>query len=65
LTTERKHDYVGVHGNEKIVYVLVADREKFDQIPLPAVEHDKRVAKRGHLSSKTLDSPDLMVDFQH
>jgi hypothetical protein len=63
--TDENHDFVGVHGDAKIVYVLVADRLKFDQIPLPCVEHDNRVAKRGHLLSKTLDADQLMVVFQH
>ena len=47
--------------NHQVVYVLVGDREKFDQIAPPAVEHDNRAANRGHLFSKTLESTDLRV----
>jgi hypothetical protein len=63
--SEQEHDYVDVHGDGRIVYVLVAKREKFDEIPLPAVEHDNRAENRSHLLTKTLDSTELKVVFQH
>jgi hypothetical protein len=65
ILSEQEHDYVDVHGDARIVYVLVAKREKFDEIPLPAVEHDNRAENRSHLLTKTLDSTDLKVVFQH
>jgi hypothetical protein len=57
------HDYVGVHGKEKMVYVLIASRAKFDEIPLPVSEHDNRAL--GKVLSKTLESTELWVIFQH
>jgi hypothetical protein len=35
-----ENDFLSVVPEAKVVYVLVAAREKFDQIPLPAMEHD-------------------------
>jgi hypothetical protein len=49
----------------KVVYVLIAAREKFDQTPLPAMEHRQREANRGHVLSKVSNSMDLKVVFQH
>jgi len=65
ILSEQEHDYVDVHGDARIVYVLVAKREKFDEIPLSAVEHDNRAENRSHLLTKTLDSTELKVVFQH
>jgi hypothetical protein len=65
MMSEQDHDYVGVHSDAKVIYVRVAQRQTFDQIPLPVVEHDNRAANRGHLLSKTLESKELTVVFQH
>jgi hypothetical protein len=60
-----QHDYVGVHGNAKTVYVLIASRAKFDEIPLPVSEHDHRALGKGHVLSKMIEAPELWVIFQH
>ena len=58
-------DYVGVWRDAKMVYVLVASRGKFDQIPLEVKEHDHRAQNRGHVLSKTCASEGLTIVFQH
>jgi hypothetical protein len=65
-------DSVHVHGDSKIIFVLIADRKKFDDIPLTALEHDNRAEGRGHVLSKSMDGKDnggsentVMMVFQH
>jgi hypothetical protein len=60
-----EQDYVGVHADAKTVYVLIASREKFDDIPLPVQERDDRVHGNGLVLSKMLVTPELWVVFQH
>lgn len=55
-------DIVGV-PDPKLVYVLIADREKFDKIGLAATDHGEQ--KAGHVLSKSVDRDDIMVVFQH
>ncbi|RKE35250.1 hypothetical protein B0G76_1311 [Paraburkholderia sp. BL23I1N1] len=66
------NDYVGVHGGSNIVFVLVADRRKFDNIPLSVREANKRAAGGGHLLVKSMHGKDaqegsnrISVIFQH
>lgn len=54
------HDYVGVSLSD-LVYVIVADREKFDKIALPETVHTNGcVSKR----VGTLKDGDVSVVFQ-
>lgn len=56
-------DYVGV-PDPGLVYILIADREKFDKIALAEMDHgEKGVA--GHLWTKSVDRDGVMIVFQH
>jgi hypothetical protein len=60
-----KHDHVGVHGDAKLVYVIIAERQKFDDIPLSVHYCDDRVHGNGHVLSKVATAPELVVIFQY
>lgn len=65
-----KHDYVGVLPGASTVFVIVADRAKFDSIPRPVTDHGDR-SDGLHVLTKTVGDhyadPELhgMVIFQH
>ncbi len=56
-------DYVGV-PDPRLVYVLIADREKFDKIALAETDHGEKGAA-GHLWSKRVDHNGVRIVFQH
>lgn len=54
-------DHVGVRAEGRLVYVLIADRAKFDAIAAPAQQHERVITKTiGEIGSGT-----TAVIFQH
>lgn len=62
-------DFVGPVPNTGIVYVIVGDRTKFDQINRPVTEHPPQPNGRQCLSKSigtwVMSSDDGLVIFQH
>jgi hypothetical protein len=60
-------DYVGVIPGCSLVYVIVADRKKFDDIKGPVTDHSQHKDGRRVLTKSTgnLDSAECMVTFQY
>lgn len=67
--TLRMTDFVGPIPGQNIVYVIVADRAKFDQIQRPATTHEPLPDGRRVLSKTIGNWPmspeDGLVIFQH
>lgn len=57
-----ERDYVGL-GDGRLIYILIAKREEFDRIALPATDHGE--TENGHVLSKSIDKDGLYVVFQH
>ncbi|GEM_PF-3411007 len=67
-SSERKRDFVSPVAGMNVVYVIVADRAKFDQIQRPATTHDPLPDGRRVLSKMIGDwsmLDDGLVIFQH
>lgn len=58
-------DIVSIHGEHKIMYVVVELRATFDAIQIEETEYDQREEKKGHVLVKRLDNPQMSVVFQH
>lgn len=55
-------DYVGV-PDPRLVYVLIADREKFDKIALDVTDHGRKPS--GHVLTKSCEQDGVRIVFQH
>lgn len=68
-TSSDKTDYVGPARNSNVVYVIVGDRAKFDQIKRPVTTHDPLPDGRRVLSKTignwSMQSDEGIVIFQH
>jgi len=56
--TDPTHDYVGVHDGD-FVYVIVAERSKFDRIARPVTVH------ANGCTSKFVEADGVRIIFQH
>lgn len=59
--TERNHVSVVA---PRCVYILLASREEFDKLDLPATDHGISEVHGGHVLSKSIDAG-VYVIFQH
>lgn len=59
MSTLLQTDYVGISPANKLAYVIIGRREKFDAIPLPETVHDN-----GCHSKATGDFEEMRVIFQ-
>ena len=55
-------DYIAV-GNGKLIYILIAKRDEFDRIVLPATDSGEN--DNGHVLTKSLDQGGIYIVFQH
>lgn len=59
-----KDDFVIVAPEGRLVYVLIADREKFNKLGGPVIDHGDK-GDKGHVLSKSIGNDHLYVVFQH
>ena len=60
--SQNRGNYVAV-GDGKLIYILIASRDEFDRIALPAIDNGEN--DNGHVITKSLDQGGLYIVFQH
>jgi len=55
-------DYIAI-GDGKLICILIAKRDEFDRIALPATDNGEN--DNGHVITKSLDKGGVYIVFQH